>query len=87
MRPHTVHAKTDYSEILATPVESAVEVPLLLIATVLCARHIAEEMASRHAHESTAILELMAETDRLVLIHMKIVVGVVVPFKKLDETE
>ena len=65
MRPQTVHAKTDYSEILATPVESAVKVPLLLTATVLCACNIVEEMASRQANESDTILELMSKTDGL----------------------
>ena len=80
MRTHAVHAETDQCELLATPIESGIKVPLLLTAGIDYARHIVEEMASRPSHENDTVPKLMTETYRLVLIHMKVVPGVVVPF-------
>ena len=46
-------------------------------------------MTRRKAHKSDAILELMPNTNRLVLIHMKriVQVGIVVPLEKRDKRE
>ena len=77
MRTHAVHAESNQCELLATPVESGIHVPLLLIAGIRHARHIVEEMASRPAHENDSV----PETYWLVLIHMKDVRGVIVPLE------
>ena len=42
MRPHSVHAEPNESNLLATPVESCVGMPLLLAAAVDGASHVAE---------------------------------------------
>ena len=44
-------------------------------------------MTGRKAHKSDAVLELMPDANRLVLIHMKRIVGIVVPLEKLDKGE
>ena len=44
-------------------------------------------MTSRNARKSDAILELMPNANRLVLIHMKRIVGIVVLLEQLDKGE
>ena len=42
VRPHSVHAEPNQSNLLATPVESCIGMPLLLAAAVDGASHVAE---------------------------------------------
>jgi hypothetical protein len=64
---HAVHTKTDDSEILLAPVECLVEMTLCLAGAVDSAAHVAQEITSRKAHKSDAILDLMPYTNCLVL--------------------
>ncbi len=49
--------------------------------------YIVEEMRCCKAHESDSILELMMDTDRMVLINIKQNGGVVVPLEELYEAQ
>ncbi len=84
MSSHAVHAKTDESEILLAPVECPVHITLRLAGAVDSAAHGVQEMTSRKAHKSDAILELMPDANRLVLIFMKRIVGFVVPLESRE---
>ncbi len=38
--------------------------------TILCVRHVEEEMLHGQAHESDALAELMTDTHNLMLVHV-----------------
>ncbi len=78
---HTVHAEADESEILLAPVECPVHMTLRLAGAVHSAGQVVQEMTRRNAHKSDAILELMPNANRLMLIHMKRIGGIVVPLE------
>ncbi len=81
VRTHAVHAESDQSNFFATPVEGPIRVTLRLPFAVLCARHVIHHMWGREGCESGAVTELMAETNSLMLVHVKAVAGIVVACK------
>ena len=78
---HAVQAKAEQSEILLAPVECTVQMTLNLACAVHSAGHVVHQMTRRNAHKSDAILELMPNANRLMLIHMKRIGGIVVPLE------
>ncbi len=70
MSTHAVHAKANLWNFLSAPVERGVEMALGLPPTILCTRHVEEEMQSSKAHEQEAVAELMSDAHNLVLLHV-----------------
>ncbi len=70
MRAHAVHAKAYQCNFLSASIERGVEMALGLPPTVLCARHVEEEMRGSKAHELDALAELMTDAHNLMLVHV-----------------
>jgi hypothetical protein len=77
MRNHAVHSEADPSEILVTPIERTIEIPLRLKTAIV-------KILRRNSHERDTTFELVAYADDLMLVHVKIIIGTVVQLKKID---
>ncbi len=60
---------------------------MCLKSAIVSPRYIVEEMLCCSSHKGDTILELMADADDLMLIHLKNFIGIILPLKKLDEDE
>ena len=78
VRTHAVHAEPDQSNFLPAPVEGTIGVTLRLPFAVLYARHIIQHVRSREGREPYTVFELMTDTNNLMLVHVKAVIGIVV---------
>ncbi len=49
--------------------------------------HVVQVMLPRESHKGDTILELVPNADNLMLVHVKIIVGIVMPHNELDEAD
>ena len=87
VRAHAVHAESNQSDFLATPVEGPISVTLRLPFAVLCARHIFEQMWGGEGCKQDAVTELMPEINSLMLVQVKAVVGIVMMQEQFFKTD
>ena len=87
VRTHAVHAEPDQSNFLPAPVEGSIGVTLRLPFAVLYTRHIIQHVRSREGREPYTVFELMTDTNNLMLVHVKAVIGIVVARDKFFETQ
>ncbi len=92
MRTHAVHSEANQRKTLSrivAPIELIVKMALRLKSTIVSPLQVVEKMlpVRRNKHEVDTILELVADTDYLMLVPGKIIIGIVVPLKKLDEAD
>jgi hypothetical protein len=75
---HAVHSEGNQCKILVAPIELSVEMTLRLKTAIVGMSHVAQEMLCRKSHKGDAVIELVANTDNLVLIHVKLIGRIIV---------
>ncbi len=78
MCTHAVHSEGNQCEILVALIELSVEMTLRLKTAIVGMSHVAQEMLCRKCLKGDAVIELVANTDNLVLIHVKLIGRIIV---------
>ncbi len=92
MCAHAVHSEGNQCEILVVPIECTVEMALRLETAIVGTCHVVQEVRRRESHKGDTMLELVPNADHLMLVHLmlihvKFIIGIVVPRNKLLEAD
>jgi hypothetical protein len=83
MSAHAVHSEGNQCEILVAPPSKRPCVWKTAIGTC----HVVQEVRCRESHKGDTMLELVPNADHLMLVHVKFIIGIVVPRNNLLEAE
>ncbi len=78
MSTHAVDSESNQCEILVAPMERSIEMTLRYETAIVGTSHVVQEMLCRKSHKGNDVLELVADADNLLLIHVKFIGWIVV---------
>jgi hypothetical protein len=87
MHAHAVHSEGNQCEIPVAPFECTVKMALRLETAIFGTCHDVQEVQRRESHKGDTMLELVPNADHLMLVHVKFIIGIVVPRNKLLEAD
>jgi hypothetical protein len=82
-----VHSEDNQCEILVAPIELSVEMTLRSETAIVGTSHVVQKMMCRKCYKGDAVLEVVANTDNLVLIRVKFIGRIVVLLLELHEVD